>query len=157
MGPLSVYLIHTVMANRSEQPAFTGEMPGETHFTLVQLKCLRGVNKGSIRTETLGTLALCEGTDGFGQPLHRVRYNPIHLKSWRNARLICQEIARMRYHFDLLFMDNHPDDDRVHVLCPHCQTYWTWHETIPNDLKRVSGRICRTCRRRSGIAGHPAC
>lgn len=145
MGPLFLFVLNRLFDEQGDpdEPASTGTRTGR--FTLIQVKSLRGLNKGSIRIEDPGTLTLKKGIDGYGKPLHLTRYRPGVIKSWKNARAICQEVARTRYRFDLLFIDNHPAPERVRVLCPRCLTYWNWDESLSRNLGQEHGRLCPHC------------
>jgi len=145
MGPLSLFVLNSLLQKRHDEDEPEHVPPRIGRFTLVQVKSLRGLNKGSIRIENPGILALKNGVDGYGKALYLARYRPGIIKSWKNARAVCQEIARIRYHFDLLFIDDHLDSERVRVLCPRCRTYWTWNEASFQNIVLEAGRLCTHC------------
>ena len=61
-----------------------------------------------------------------------------------NSASLNRHLART-YRFDILFFDNAPWVDKVNVLCPRCNDYWAWQETLENDLRQESGRLCSEC------------
>jgi hypothetical protein len=132
-------------AQEADTPPPTGRRRGR--MTLIQIKALRDLKKGSIRIRRPGVLALCPGVHECARPLRRTRFRPGGLKAFKNAALILLEIARQRYRFDLLFVEDvNRQRERVEVLCPHCQRYWSWRDSLPNDLRKPSGRLCEHCR-----------
>jgi hypothetical protein len=113
-------------------------------MTLLHVMALNNVNKGSIRPVAYGVMGLKKGSAGYGNDLFRAKYRPGSLISLKNAQILCREAARA-YAFDILFFDNAPWEDKVVVLCPRCNDYWPWQESLKNDLRQVSGRLCSEC------------
>ena len=146
MGPISLFILNKLLLDSGEKTPKELEPRKTDRLTLIQVKSLTGLNKGSIRESDHGVLALKNGVEGFGKPLHHARFRPGVIKSWKNALTICKEVARKRYGFDLLFIDNNSSADKVSVLCPRCYTYWNWDETLDNNLNKSSDRLCGVCR-----------
>jgi len=113
-------------------------------MTLLHVMALHNVNKASIRPVGFGVMGLKKGSAGYGDTLFRAKYRPGSLISLKNAQSLCREAARA-YAFDILFFDNASWDDKVMVLCPRCNDYWPWQESLENDLRQVSGRLCSEC------------
>jgi len=113
-------------------------------MTVFHVMALNNVNKASIRPVAYGVMGLKKGSTGYGNTLFRAKYRPGSLFSMKNARILCREAART-YRFDILFFDNAPWVDKVNVLCPRCNDYWAWQETLENDLRQESGRLCSEC------------
>ena len=114
-------------------------------MTLLHVMALNNVNKASIRPVGYGVMGLKKGSTGYGNTLFRAKYRPGSLFSLKNAQILCREAART-YRFDILFIDNAPWGDKVNVLCPRCNDYWAWQETLDSDLRQESGRLCSDCR-----------
>ena len=114
-------------------------------MTLVHVMALNNVNKASIRPVAYGVMGLKKGSTGYGNTLFWAKYRPGSLFSLKNAQILCREAART-YRFDILFIDNAPWGDKVNVLCPRCNDYWAWQETLDSDLRQESGRLCSDCR-----------
>ena len=114
-------------------------------MTLFHVMALNNINKGSIRPLSYGVMGLRKGVSGYGGSLFKAKYRPGSLFSIKNARILCREEARTNSHFEVLFIDNSPYPDKVLVLCPVCDDYWAWEETIENDLSQEAGRLCPEC------------
>ena len=117
-------------------------------MTLFHVMALNNVNKASVRPVAYGVMGLKKGASGYGETLFQAKYRPGRFFSMNNARILCRETAR-ESHFEILFLDSAPWVDKVIVLCPRCQDYWTWEETLENDLRQESGRVCLDCREAS--------
>lgn len=116
-------------------------------MTLLHVMAMNNVDKGSIRPLQYGVLRLKRGVQGYGESLFRAKYWPGSLFSLKNAQILCLEEAKTRHHFDILFMDNAPWDDKVMVRCPRCNDFWPWQERLQNDLWQEPGRMCQECQK----------
>ena len=114
-------------------------------MTLFHVMALNNVSKASIRPVGRGVMGLKKGASGYGNILYQANYNPGSLFSIKKAHLLCEEEARTRYHFEVLFFDNGGWAHRVSVACPRCNDYWTWKEALENDLSQEAGRLCPEC------------
>jgi len=115
-------------------------------MTLFHVMALNNVTKGCIRPLAYGVMGLKKGATGYGSNLFRAKHRP-GLFFMKNAQILCREAARERYRFDILFIDRAPWADEVNVLCPRCNDYWTWQDTLENDLRQESGRLCPDCQK----------
>ena len=83
MGPLSLFVLNSLMQGKHDEDEPDRLPPRIGRFTLIQVKSLQGLNKGSIRIEHPGILILKNGVEGYGKPLHLTRYRPGIIKSWK--------------------------------------------------------------------------
>lgn len=113
-------------------------------MTLFHVMALNNVAKASIRTLGYGVMGLKKGVRGYGNTLFQAKFRP-GLFFMKNAQMLCREAAR-GLHFDILFIEPVKGADQVNVLCPQCNEYWTWQDTLENDLAQESGRLCAECR-----------
>jgi|GEM_PF-6994990 len=120
-------------------------------MTLLHVMALNNVNKACVRPVAYGVMGLKKGASGYGDTLFQAKYRPGRFFSMNNARILCRETAR-ECHFDILFLDSAPWVDKVMVLCPRCKNYWIWEETLENDLRQESGRVCSDCRETPSMA-----
>lgn len=116
-------------------------------MTLLHVMALNNVSKACIRPVEYGVMGLRKGSTGYGDVLFQANYRPGSLFSLKNAQILCRETAKEHYRFDILFVDHAPWADEVNVLCPRCNGYWTWNETLENDLRQESGRLCSECQK----------
>lgn len=144
MGPISLLTIQILGPGEDPEPRETGHPPVQG-MTLLQVQSLNNLQMGTIRPVRANVLGLRRGVRGTGRSLYKVYFHPWRLRSILNAHRLCEEVARKEYHFELLFVANRTDADRVEVLCPRCHQYWQWTEGAPNNLRIPIGRLCPTC------------